>query len=204
MNRIRVVLTDLGNVAVHASHIITHSYLVEDNVPYPLAKQFFTISEYFDFSRGKIDEKTLCLAENDLLQRNYSKKELQFYHDKHIYAPNLGVCALLEAVSEDIGLAVATDTNVWQTDRIEYNILKGRKIIAGTIFRSNEIRKLKSEPGIFNFYARQLNEEPSSILFIDDRADLCKLAQEAGFQTHCFRDEWVLTQELMLRGLIDL
>ena len=99
-------------------------------------------------------------------------------------------------------IAVATDTNPWQSHRVEQELLAGRKIVSGQVFRSNEIGQLKSDYGVFAKYAELLGEDPASILFIDDRADLCKPAQEAGFQTHRFENELVLRQELMMHGLI--
>lgn len=198
----KVILTDLGNVVIIASHAVTHAYLVNNGVSYDRAKRFFTIPEYVDFARGKVDCLDFYKAEINTLQKDFGFNEVMFYHNVHMYAVDDGVCDLIEAAANKATLMVATDTNLWQTQHVEQELLRGRKIVSGKVSRSNEIGQLKSEHRTFIRYAEMIGEAPADILFLDDRADLCKLAQEAGFKVHRFESELVLRQELMLRSLI--
>jgi len=133
--KIKVVLTDLGNVVVLANHVVTHAHLVREGVPYKLAKQFFTIPEYADFARGKCTGAQYYFALLKVLDRDRHPRHIRFDHDIHMYAVDEDVCDLIERIAEDIPLAVATDTNIWQTRRVEQELLAGRKIVAGKVFR---------------------------------------------------------------------
>jgi FMN phosphatase YigB (HAD superfamily) len=200
--KIKVVLTDLGNVVIVSAHVVTHAYLVEHGVPYAKAKRFFSIPEYADFARGRISETDFYRAILGLIGVDWDMFEIQHAHDVHMFAVNDDVPEILKEASRDLRLAVVTDTNVWQTRRVEEELLRGQWITSRRFLRSDEIGQLKQEPGTFDLYARLLEEEPESILFIDDRDDLCRLAQEGGFQTHRFENSLILQQELRLRGLI--
>lgn len=200
MNKIKVVLTDLGNVVVVANHVVTHAYLAERGIPYKRARNFFLIDEYRDFARGEISERTFSSAVKAELGVAWPNWMVRRAHDAHMYAVDEDVCDLIESVN--VPIAVATDTNVWQTHRVEQELLLGRRIIAGKVFRSNEIGQLKSDYGTFTKYAESLGEEPANILFIDDRLDLCLEAKRAGFLVCQFVDIDQLQGALASLGLI--
>lgn len=202
MNKIKVVLTDLGNVVVVANHVVTHAHLVEHGIPYKRAKKFFLIPEYRDFARGEITPNRFYEGICREMKRNLPVQEVIEAHNVHMYAVDEDVCDLIESVVSMARLAVATDTNVWQTHRVEQELLLGRKIISGQVFRSNEIGQLKLDYGTFTKYAELLGEEPANILFIDDRLDLCLEAKRAGFLICQFVDFDQLRGALASLGLI--
>lgn len=197
---IKAILTDLGNVVICASHDVTFAYLVSMGVPYEKAKQFYSIPEYTDFGRGKITPEEYAAAALDLLGRptGWSETIIRTAHDKHIYAVDQEVLRILKTAYEDVvQFAVLTDTNPWQTDKVN-QLLIGSWLAQKQCICSNETGRLKSDPDAFQFCAQKLNWEPKEILFIDDREDLCALAQDAGMLVVQFVNAKSLSNDLKL------
>ena len=175
-----VVLLDVGNVVARARHGITHEILEDLGVPREAARQVFNLPQYADFSRGKIGGEDWYLAFLATLPQG--KQELLLHdfrtaHDQHIYDIDMGVLRIFHdlTISRDNRIAVASNTNGWQTHVIETeSSLDLEGLAAYGVYRSNQIRMLKQDPGYFEHVLAQIERQkgsplgPENVYLVDD------------------------------------
>lgn len=199
----RVVLADIGNVLVRATHEITFAILEDYGVAPRDARQFFTASAYAEFARGIIDDREFSerireLVRDHHVRRRLGEREIRVAHDAHIYAVDEAVSSVL-LTRLTVPLMFATDTNVWQTERVR--ALLTVEAFATRTFSSNELGALKRDPGTFERIAEEIGEEPRRICFIDDNAKNIARATQAGFDAVRFTDAPALVAALRVRHI---
>jgi FMN phosphatase YigB (HAD superfamily) len=69
-------------------------------------------------------------------------------------------------------------------------------------FYSFDLHKRKNDPATYTEVLRQIREEPSQCLFIDDRLEFRQAAAEAGIETLAFESSRQLRSELTRRAIL--
>lgn len=197
---IRVVLFDVGNVIVRATHAITYAILVDFGVKMDIAPRFFHHSDYADFTRGKLTATEFGKRTRERMGGVMTTPQLYCAHNAHIYDADEGVGVLLDVLrSRGFPLAFATDTNVWQIDRV-------RELVDldayGHIFRSDELGALKADGGVFERILATIGEEPAHVLFVDDSPEKIARAAALGMPTIQFINAPALDRELRHLGVL--
>lgn len=195
----RVVLADTGNVLVRATHAITHAILEDLGVAPEAARRFFTNSAYTEFACGVIDGHEFARQITDIHVRcQLDERQVRIAHDAHIYAVDEMVSSVL-LTRVTVPLMFATDTNAWQTERVnELVLLDG---FAARVFRSDVLGSLKCDPGTFERIAEAIGEEPRRVCFIDDDAKNVARAARVGFDVVQFTDAPALLGALRARRI---
>ena len=195
----RVVLSDIGNVIVRATHAITFAILEDLGVASKDARRFFANPAYVEFACGTIDGHEFARQIADFHVRGrLDERQVRMAHDAHIYDADVGVLTALSRVT--VPLMVATDTNAWQADRVQQLVDIAR--LARRVFRSDQLGALKEHAGTFERIASDIGEDPSRILFIDDSAHKIARAKRVGFDTVQFRDVQQLVAALQVRHVL--
>ncbi|MDO8598974.1 MAG: HAD-IA family hydrolase [bacterium] len=184
---IQLVLFDVGNVIVRATHAITFAILAELGVRPDKWALFFHGKHYSDFARGKITGAEFAQAVREVLEApNLTDDFIRIAHDAHIYAVDPDAVAVLGALkAADVPLAFVTTTNEWQTAReLEFIRLSEQ---FGPVVRSHEIGMTKTDPDAWSAILRTIGWQecdPSTILLVDDSAANCKAARSEGISVH--------------------
>lgn len=198
---IEVVLFDVGNVIVRATHAITHVILEDYGIAPEVARRFFANEDYADFARGKLTGEEFAYRTRRRLGSTLAYDQIRCAHDAHIYAKDEEVVAMLRALRErGVRLAFATDTNEWQTAR-ERELVN--LAAYGRVFRSHDLGALKVDGGVFERILAELDEEPSHVLFVDDSPEKVARAAALDMVTHRFTSAAALRDELIRCGLRD-
>ena len=198
---IKVVLFDVGNVIIRATHEITHAILRDYGVPYATAIRFYANDDYPEFSRGRLTATEFGERARARMNGALSVPQIYCAHNAHLYDEDEGVVVILDALqSRGVPLAFATDTNQWQTDR-ERELIDLRTY--GRAFRSNELGALKADGGAFAHIVAEIDVHPSHILFVDDSPEKIERAAALGMVTHRFTSATTLRQELARLDLLD-
>jgi HAD superfamily hydrolase (TIGR01509 family) len=194
----RVVLADMGNVVVRATHAITHAILEDLGIAPEAARRFFANPAYTEFACGTIDGHEFAWQVTEVhLRCRLDERYVRIAHDAHIYALDEAVRDVLARVT--VPLMIATDTNAWQTERTSQLVDMGQ--LARRVFRSDELGSLKRDPGTFERIAEAIGEEPRRICFIDDSAQNIARAARAGFDAVQFTDASALVAALRARRI---
>lgn len=198
---IQHILCDVGNVIVLAEHTRTHQRLIELGVDPAVAALFFQIPAYADFARGRITAEEFYCAERMMLGVwSLTFDQIREAHDVHMYSVDKGVIEVLKTMTCPI--TFATDTNEWQTAR--EGQLVDLTTLGSQVIRSNEIGKLKRDPGCFDKILELLDGQsadridPRSVLFIDDSPEKIDKAIRRGMSTHIFTTAQSLRRALPL------
>lgn len=195
----RVVLSDIGNMIVRATHAITFAILEDLGIAPKDARRFFANPAYVEFACGTIDGHEFARQIVDFHVRcRLDERQVRMAHDAHIYDVDPGVLAALSRVT--VPLMLATDTNAWQADRVQQLVDVER--LARRVFRSDHLGALKEHAGTFERIAADIGEDPARVLFIDDSAHKIARAKRVGFDTVQFRDARQLVAELQVRHML--
>lgn len=209
----KVLLFDLGHVFLDADYMMIYQAFEELGIPEERARQIFNLSEYYDFSRGKIDGHTLCDAIRTLLDTpNLTDTQIREIHDKHIFGLIPGMKGMLEQVTEKYGtenIVFVTDTCDWQTQRQQQLLdLSPYRVIT-----SNSIGMVKLDPEIideighrqsfFLSVLEQLQINAEEALLIDDNPRVVEVARRYGFQTIQFEGKAQLETAFRQRSVIE-
>ncbi len=188
-----VVLLDVGNVVARARHSIAHEILEDFGVPREAARQVFNLPQYADFSRGKIGGEDWYNAFLATLpqgtQGELLLSDFRTAHDRHIYDIDTGVLRIFLDLTrpKDNRIAVATNTNGWQTQVIETELsLDLEGLAAYGVYRSDQIRMLKQDPGYFEHVLAQIERQkgsplgPENVYLVDDNQANLEIAGRLG------------------------
>lgn len=209
MTIIKLVLFDVGNVIVRATHKITEAILWDLGVRPDKVALFFHNPAYGQFARGNITGEQFACEMRDVLDAPYlTDEQIRAAHDAHIYMMDEAVMGvLIEIKEEDVLLAFVTTTNEWQTGREKQFInLAG----LGPVVRSHEIGMTKTDKGAWKAILGQLKygmEDAPNILLVDDARANCDTAARAHLQTYMYDPTPVvgaakLREELQRRGAL--
>ncbi|MDP3771524.1 MAG: hypothetical protein Q8R16_04440 [bacterium] len=198
----RVVLSDIGNVLVRATHAITWAILENLGVSPKDARRFFDNPAYAAFARGEIDgdefaDQTVHHVHATGCLRDDYRRQIRVAHDAHIYDWDRAVDSVLMRIM--VPLMYATDTNAWQMERVKQ--LGVCIETTNRVFRSDKLGCLKREAGTFDRIAHEIGEEPRRICFVDDDAQNVARAARAGFDTVRFTDAGALVGALQARRI---
>ncbi len=208
---IHEVWMDVGNVIVMADHAITHRMLMEQyGVPREKAESFFANEDYEDFSRGILDEQQfyrLQRARLGLSPEQISFRQMYEAHAAHMTEVDQRVESIIACFYVGgTALVFPTNTNRWQTRRIEDDLIDLSQF--GHVVRSHELGIRKRDPGGFVRFAEKIESrrgfrlDPSEILLIDDSDEEVKEGRALGLQVHQFRNAELLEVNLKQRGLL--
>lgn len=208
--KIQIVLFDVGNVIVRATHAITWAILEDHGIALEVARRFFANEDYTEFARGNIDGSEFAqrLMSEHLRITFPSYLELRVAHDAHIYDVDRGTIMVLDELRRSpIALAFATDTNGWQTAR-EKQLVDLSKW-SQLQFRSHDLHALKADDGTFERIVKSIQSSvgPSrpaaqEILFVDDSPEKVARAAALGMPTIRFESAMQLRRALVERGLL--
>lgn len=211
MPQIKLVLFDVGNVILRATHKITEAILWDLGVRPDRVALFFHGPAYGAFARGKITDEQFAQAVCETLEASQlTDAQIRAAHDAHIYMVDEAVMNVIYEIikSRRVSLAFVTTTNVWQTAR-EMIFINLRGL--GMVVRSHDIGMTKTDEGAWPVILKALNQndrDPCAILFVDDApANIAAAqAQLPGIQTHLYDPTPVmgvakLREDLKRRGL---
>lgn len=189
-----IILFDVGNVIVRASHRITHQILERKGINHENAVKFFQNPEYRDFSRGKITGRQFHKALTDkYLGKELSYEEVMNAHNDHLYGLDEYVVNVLNIIDRR-RLAFVTDTNEWQTAK-ERELIDLRNY-SDRIFRSHEMGMLKTDEDCFPYVIERLGVTPSRITLVDDSVEKTQMAERFGIKTILFSEGMDLMSRL--------
>lgn len=212
MSKIQLVLFDVGNVIVRATHKITEAIFWELGVRPDKVALFFHCKAYGEFARGRITGEEFAQAVREALEALYlTNKQIHTAHDAHIYMVDAAVVEMLEQIDvEQIPLGFVTTTNLWQTAR-ERQLINLADAF-GPVVRSHDFGMTKTDEGVWPVILRALHwqdRDPSTILLVDDAPANIATAQKQlpGIEVHLYDPTPVvsvakLREDLTRRGLL--
>lgn len=203
---IKMVLFDIGGVLIRYDQALTHNHLVDRGVPADRAGKFYEGDAYRAFARGWIESWEFASWLRAELGVDWSDSELQAAHDIQLYEVDPGVVGIVREIQagKAVMVGLLTDTNVWQTRREKEMMPPLGKFHAEV--RSYEIRRCKRDPGAFSMITSWLGyrvgQRQGEILLVDDKPDICQLAEAAGFRAIRFESAEQLRGGLVEHGLL--
>jgi putative hydrolase of the HAD superfamily len=124
---------------------------------------------------------TLTLRSFDIPISIWHKENINFFDPRDYLHANKKLRQTLVELKKDFYLAVMTNNNKVQTNRV----LEGLELIGlfDRIYTYNSFQILKPDPAFFRKSAQGLGVEPTSCLFVGDRYDVdLQPAKELGMQ----------------------
>lgn len=185
MSEVKLVLFDIGNVILRATHQITFAILWDFGARPDKVALFFHQKAYGDFARGRITGEQFAQATREVLEAPWlTDKQIRAAHDAHIYMVDDAVMEVVREIDQNERLlGFVTTTNEWQTER-EYQFFDLDPVV-----RSHEIGMSKTDPGAWPVILKELGVDfarASEILLVDDaRANLIA-AEGAGLKAFSY------------------
>jgi len=196
---IHCVICDVGNVIVTTDEELRTEALVNLGVLRERAILFEQNEQYEEFARGSLTEAEFYhYLIDSLLGVELTLEQIVDANNQELVGVDHGVIDLLRRLK--VRLAIATDTNKWQTARV--NKLIDLTKLSSEIFCSDEIGKLKRDSGTFELILKRLKVVPEETLFVDDSPEKIKMARKAKMQVIQFVNVSHLEQEFLRLGLI--
>lgn len=145
----------------------------------------------FDFARVLLFPKNVSYKGvlNDLYKLKKNKKD--FIFENYFYF-NDELLDYIKSVKNRFRIIMFTSETI-QNDPVVMKKLDG---IFEKIISAKEIGFSKTDPEAYRFIVDELQCAPDEILFIDDNADNIYGATEAGLNTHLFKDNKGLIEEI--------
>jgi HAD superfamily hydrolase (TIGR01509 family) len=199
---IKIILFDVGNVIIQASHEATFWYLVKNyGLPLTTAKHFYENPDYADFARGQMTGHEFYSRIIKKLSVDMTYEQIVVAHHLQMHAVDYRVVSMMRCLlQKDFRLGFATSTNEWQN-------LRERELIqldqfSSICFRSNEFGCLKTDPEFFPQCIDKLSTPAEQILLIDDSSGNLEFAERAGLQTVLYLNPTMLLKDLFNFSLI--
>ena len=185
-NKPQIVIFEVGNVLLNADQTLTFAFLKKLGVPTEHARTFFSNPDYLAFARGTISSQEFYRVLVDThLQTPLTYEQVLAAHNQQILDINSAVQAIIQSLPKNL-VVFATDTNEWQTAR-EKELIDLTSLSAH-VFRSNELHKIKTDHGYFEFLANSLGVPTRDLLLIDDDPKNIAAAQASGLQGYTYVD----------------
>jgi FMN phosphatase YigB (HAD superfamily) len=182
MSTIKVVLFDIGNVIVRATHRITDAILAEHSLRPDLWPFFYHGQHYADFSRGRISGHEFTQQICRIMNQNVP---VRIAHDAHIYMVDDSALLVVQDLHErSVPLGFVTTSNQWQSERVSTLVDLEEY---GQIVDSWKRGMVKTDDGAWDdiIASLEFNDIPrNEILFIDDSRANLDAAASAGLQVH--------------------
>jgi putative hydrolase of the HAD superfamily len=179
---VSIVLFDIGNVVVLADHGITHRILNEDyGVPLENARNFFNNPSYETFCRGDITGPQFyeVLRDVHLPWKPLTYEQAMTAHDEHLYGVDEKMLAIARDTARRHEIGFLTESNLWQTIKVEGSMVR-LKDYSDCIFRSHDLRALKTEPACYEKVLDHLDVEPHEVALVDNNPEKLDVARAAG------------------------
>jgi putative hydrolase of the HAD superfamily len=178
MNAISTVVFDLGRVLVNIDFDAFPNALElttpESRAPYRSA----VAVQSRLYETGKISTDEFISRLFDVFQKKYTRDHLLFAWNEIILEDVPGIAHLIDIVAERHGTAMLSNTSASHFEKAERECSTVKKIARR--FLSFEIGEAKPAPGIYRHVIRELQTDPSRLLFIDDLPENIEAAREAG------------------------
>lgn len=203
------LLLDLGGVFLNSRYSVLFGGFSSLGIPVEKSSRIFSMPEYNDFVRGRIDSGAFCNGIREAIgEHTISDDEIRRIFDEHIIGVIPGMVALLERLTESYGpekIIFCSDTNEWQTKRQEelLNLTRYR------IITSNQLGLLKSDLDVndgrnfFQIVIDELEVRPEELLFVDDNPFNIAVANISGIQTVRFEGREELETILIELGILE-
>lgn len=178
------VIFDVGNVILLGDETLGCEALHRCGVPLENTEKIYSCNEYYDFCRGTITPEKFA----DLLVIRYLKIPLTCDQIKRAFKETcFGVDHEVVKVLSRLdrkGLALLTDTNVWQEEKLAEMIDLGQ--FTDKWFRSYETHLVKTDKNCFPYVIEQLESDPGRLLLVDDSPEKREMAEQHGLKTFPF------------------
>jgi len=176
----KIILFDLGGVVVRWVGIQALSDLTGLSVAQ--VGEIFKKSEIGNqFERGLCSNQVFVTEFRNLFDLPGSDKELIMLWNSWVQDPYEGIIEAIETLKANYRVACLSNTNDlhWQHLR-SYLDLDG---LFSPAYASHEIYRAKPDLDCFEFVIKDLDIDPTNILFLDDTLANIEAAQNAGMQT---------------------
>ena len=178
-SKIEIIMFDLGGVLIELGTSPIHPNWIND-------KNRTAINEWFASDLVFNFEKGLCSAHEFInrfqrdLNINASNDEIKDYFTQWPIGIFPGVQDLLKTLRPHYTLAILSNTNELHWPRItgEFGILD----FFTFAFASHQLKMAKPETSIFKHVIAEMKTAPDKILFLDDKQENIKAAQDLGIQ----------------------
>ena len=210
MRKIRLILSDIGNVLMLADHRRTiEAYIQRHGIVQEIADLYFARPDYAATGTGLMSWHEYCDRLRSDWKIDLSDTDIFRIDGSHIYAIDWGMMDLLDQVMRKTPVAFATNTRYPEWER--YLHLQPRFRDEFATWRSDVAGCYKNHSGIFQnivahwipAYFGGLTLQPEQVLFIDDSQANCEAAAAAGLQTFQYTEQhpWLLEEELRRLGI---
>lgn len=196
-------LFDVGNIIVRSTHAITYAILADYGVRMDVAPSFFHHPDYANFGRGVLTSWDFAGLIRKRFGIDLTDEQIYRAHNAHLYDVDEGVLEVVRLLPEDLDLGLATDTNEWQSERVQELVPNFSLMnLAVQRFESHVLDMLKSDPGFFETVGGNVGCTAQECLLIDDSPEKVAHAAMLGMHTHRFTSAAALREELVRLGLL--
>lgn len=189
MKAYSTILFDLGGVLIDLDYNKTIEAfkslgVKEFELKYSQANQ---TTVFDDYETGQISTQQFINRLLHLLELNVSPNQIVHAWNAMILDFQPEKLELLQTLRKTHRIALLSNTNDIHIQKVERKLkeLTDAKLTSffDDVFLSHEIKRRKPDPATFEYICDQLNEKPSSILFIDDSFQHIDGAKSIGMQT---------------------
>jgi putative hydrolase of the HAD superfamily len=200
VGKIRTVLFDLGNVLVHIDPEAPIRVLgISSEVDLRLYKKY--IPEYvYHFEKGNLVADQLFDLLGDIFENRYTYEEMRYAFMSIIGHPVAGMDAIIKKAAQKAHVALASNTNDLHFDHCRRAVPAVR--LLHHHYLSYQIGALKPDAEFYRHIINDLEADPETIFFIDDRQENVTAAMKEGIRAHRFTSIEVLKGELRSLGLL--
>ncbi len=200
VGKIRTVLFDLGNVLVSIDPEAPLRALQLTTVP-DLERYKKYVAEYvYHFEKGNLIAEQLFDLTDDLFERHYTHEELRFAFMSIIGQPVEGMDLIIKKVAQKAHVALVSNTNDLHFEYCRRAVPAVR--LLHHHYLSYQIGAMKPDPEFYRHVINDLETDPGTMLFIDDRQENVAAASKEGMRAHRFTSIEVLKGELRSHGLL--
>lgn len=185
---VAVVLFDVGNVIVRASHPVTYAILDDLGVPPNKAPLFFRDEPYGQFARGRISPSAFANEVCRGMGVSLSLEEVRWAHDAHIYGVDREVVMALRRLRPGVLGGFVTTSNCWQSARVRQLIRLDRLAPVVDSWRHGFT---KTDTGAWPKILVLLGVQARNghILLVDDDPLNIVCARRVGLQTYSYNSK---------------
>jgi glucose-1-phosphatase len=195
MNRISVVLFDLGNVlaSIDFDAFWCSLGLKELELRIPYANQYKRLTR--EYETGLMSTNQYLQRLYSLFEEKYSVHDLKQAVESIIREPLDGMAEIVKAVSDRYQTGLVSNTN-----ELHYTLSYARCESLHFLhkqFLSYRLRVMKPDMGFYHAVLNDYKVAPSEILFTDDLEENLVCAKNARMQTVLFRNMQQFRKELI-------
>lgn len=122
---------------------------------------------------------------------------------RHSMQANDAMLEIAASLRKTVDIAVLTNNTTLVADHIDTLLPELRSLFGSRIYASARFKTAKPDPRCYRLCLSELQVAPETVLFIDDLAENCAGAQEAGLLAHHHTTPEALRQTLAKHGLLE-